>query len=200
MRSWSGLTVKGKKRSGSNRVLTESRELAATDGVVANSLNLAWIWTSPATNPLERGQSLLWMQHQPAGKWTGRTASLSRPAECFYTSPLIIKWLGKMELITLSVTKTLQQLKTHSCHYLQEFIFNQVPSIKEHLLLYDKRLSLGVAYPWKGKQEWQTFLLIFGRLKHCSMTQSRQNKADIQTEKSNRTSFSLSVYCSVHIF
>lgn len=156
MRSWSGLTVKGKKRRGSNRVLTESRELAATDGVVANSLNLAWIWTSPATNPLERGQSLLWMQHQPAGKWTGRTASLSRPAECFYTSPLIIKWLGKMELITLSVTKTIQQLKTHSC--LQEFIFNQVLSTKEHLLLYYKIIT-GCSLSLEGKAGMTNFFI-----------------------------------------
>lgn len=43
---------KGKKRRGSESESWQNgRELAATDGVMANSLNLAWIWTSPATNP-----------------------------------------------------------------------------------------------------------------------------------------------------
>lgn len=135
-----------KRQSKQERVLAKLRELAATDGVVANGLNLAWIWTSrPPPTPLERGQSLLWMKNKPAGKRTDRTASLSGPA---LSSPKFHPWSVGTEDSVIKCTRDdgvkdtiihhqqqpIETVKTHPYPQLLTVYFNPQHCWKLHLL------------------------------------------------------------------
>lgn len=109
----------GRKRRASKSDLAESRELAATDGVVANGLNLAWIWTSPATNlPTERAIPAL-----DVTPTRSRVREISFPAATLPPPA----WDGTEHIITTTITNNNHH--HHSCLWLWEL------SSKQYLLL-----------------------------------------------------------------